>query len=306
MRIASLLPSATEIVYALGLGDALVGRSPECDFPPESAAKPVVSASVFDGRDLDSPAIDATVRRHLESPEGAGSLYHIDLEKLKAVGPDLILTQGLCEVCAASVDEVRDAARSLDAPPEVMSLDPISLEGILDDILRVGTRVGRLEAAEALVGSLRARLAAVRARTQGASRPRVACLEWFDPIFNAGHWVPEQVELAGGGEVLGTFGKPSRTIPWERVLAAEPEVLVLMPCGFDVSRALKEVHFITTREGYGNLPAVRSGLVFVVNGSSYFNRPGPRTVDGVELLAHLIHPDLFPDSWPNDAAQRLS
>ncbi|HEV8595597.1 MAG TPA: cobalamin-binding protein [Thermoplasmata archaeon] len=306
MRIASLLPSATEIVYVLGLGESLVGRSPECDFPLEVSAKPVISASVFDGTDLDSASIDATVRRHLESPEGAGSLYHIDVEKLRAVRPDLILTQGLCDVCAASVDEVRDAASALDAPPEVVSLDPTSLDEILEDILVVGEKAGRPAAAVQLVRDLRARLEEVRAKTEGADRPTVACIEWFDPIFNAGHWVPQQVEYAGGREVLGTFQKPSRTIPWELVLAAEPDVLVLMPCGFDVPRAIKEARSVTAREGFEALPAVREGRVYVVNGSAYFNRPGPRTVDGVELLAHLIHPELFPEPWPDDAARRLT
>lgn len=306
MRIASLVPSATEIVYALGIGDALVGRTPECDYPPEVAAKPVVSSSVFDGADLDSPAIDATVRRHLEGPDGTGSLYHLDMEKLGAVRPDIILTQGLCDVCAASVDDVRAAAGALGSPPEVVSLDPSSLDDILENILVVGERTGCLGRAKELVHGLKARLDAVRAKTRNAARPRVVCLEWFEPIFNAGHWVPQQVEYAGGREVLGTLGKPSRTIPWERVLAAEPEVLVLMPCGFGVQRALKEVRLITERVGFAELPAARDGRVFVVDGSSYFNRPGPRTVDGVELLAHLIHPDLEPGVWPDDAAQRLT
>ena len=306
MRIVSLLPSATEIVYALGLGESLVGRSPECDYPPEVAAKPVVSASVFDGTAMGSAEIDATVRRHLESPAGAGSLYHIDRERLRAARPDLILTQALCDVCAATVDEVRDAAGALDSAPEVLTLSPTSLDDILEDILVIGERTGRRDRAKALVNELRARLAAVRARAAGGDEPRVACVEWLDPIFNAGHWVPQQVEYAGGREVLGAMGKPSRTVPWDRVVAAKPDVLVLMPCGFDVARAAAEASLITEREGFPEMPAAREGRVFLVNGSAYFNRPGPRTVDGVELLAHLLHPDRFPKAWPDSAARRLT
>ncbi len=306
MRIASLLPSATEIVYALGLGDALVGRSPECDFPPEVAAKPVVSASVFDGKDLGSAAIDETVRRHLAGLNDAGSLYHIDLEMLRTIRPDLVLTQGLCNVCAAGVEEVRTAAGSLRPCPEVMSLDPTSLDDILESILVVGERTDRRHEAKSLVNRLQERLERVRSRTRDAAKPRVACIEWFDPIFSAGHWVPQQVEYAGGREVLGVAGKPSRTIPWETVLAAEPEVLVLMACGFDVPRALREVLLITERDGFADLPAAKDGAVFVVDGSAYFDRPGPRTVDGVELLAHLIHPERFPEPWPDAAARRLT
>ena len=306
MRIASLLPSATEIVYALGLGDSLVGRSPECDYPPEIAAIPAVSASVFDGTAMGSAEIDATVRRHLESPAGAGSLYHIDRERLRAAKPDLILTQALCDVCAATVDEVRDAAGALDTAPEVLTLSPTSLDDVLEDILVIGEQTGRRERAKALVNELRMRLETVRARTADAAKLRVACLEWLDPIFNAGHWVPQQVEYAGGREVLGAMGKPSRTVTWERVLAANADVLVLMPCGFDVARAAAEASLVTQRESFMDIPAAREGRVFLVNGSAYFNRPGPRTVDGVELLAHLIHPDLFPKPWPDSAARRLT
>ena len=306
MRIASLLPSATEVVYALGLGDALVGRSPECDYPPAVTAKPVVSASVFDGTSMGSAEIDATVRRHLESPAGAGSLYHIDLARLRAVKPDLILTQALCDVCAATVDEVQAAAQGLDPAPEVLTLSPSSLDDILEDILVIGERTGRRDRAKALVNELRTRLETVRARVADAGKPRVVCLEWLEPIFNAGHWVPQQVEYAGGREVLGSAGKPSRTVPWDRVIAANPEVLVLMPCGLDMGRAERETSLVTDRDGFADLPAVRDGNVFLVNGSAYFNRPGPRTVDGVELLAHLLHPEISPKAWPDDAARRLT
>lgn len=305
VRIASLLPSATEIVYALGLGDRLVGRSPECDFPGEVTAKPVVSTSVFDGTHLGSAEIDEVVRHHLHTSDGR-SLYHIDLERLRELRPDVLLTQALCDVCAAAVDEVRDAANRLASPPEVVSLDPTSLDDILENILVIGKKTGNLARARSLAKSLHGRLEAVRGRTRELGRPRVACLEWFEPIFSAGHWIPQQVEFAGGREVLGTMGKPSRVVTWDRVLAAEPEVLILMACGFDVPRALREVHLITERPGYDSIPAIREGRAFVVNGSAYFNRPGPRTVDGVELLAHLLHPDSFPDTWPDDAARRLT
>ena len=306
MRIASLVPSATEIVYSLGLGDHLVGRSPECDYPPEVVAKPVVSASVFDGAALASPDIDATVRRHLAGPDGAASLYHVDGERLRRARPDLLLTQGLCRVCAASVEAVRRAADSMDRPPEVLSLDPTSLDDIFEDILLVGEKTGQPERAKGLVAALRERVEVVRRTVSGRARPGVVCIEWFDPVFSAGHWVPEQVAYAGGEERIGRPRTVSHVVPWDRIVAAEPEVLVLMACGFDVPRAIQEVHRITRREGFASIPAVRDGRVFVVNGSAYFNRPGPRTVDGVELLAHLFHPDVFPEPWPDSAVRRLT
>src|SRR3990172_10773575 len=200
------------------------------------------------------------------------------------------------------VDEVRAAARGLDTSPEVLTLAPMSLEDVLEGILVIGERAERGERAKNLVSSLRGRLEAVRGRIGSAAKLRVACIEWFDPIFNAGHWVPEQVEYAGGREVLGSPGIPSRTTPWEDVLAARPEVLVLMACGFDVPRAVREAHLVTERVGFEDLPAVQEGRVYVVNGSAYFNRPGPRLVEGVELLAHLLHPDRFPGAWPDAAA----
>lgn len=306
VRIASLLPSATEIVYALGLGEALVGRSPECDYPHEVAAKPVVSTSVFDGRAMVSPEIDATVRRHVGGGEGSSSLYHIDVDALRAARVDLLLTQALCDVCAASVDEVRTAANELDPAPEILTLSPTSLDDVLEDIVILGGKTDRLLAARELVHSLRQRLERVQGATRNAAKPRVACIEWFDPIFTAGHWVPEQVAYAGGREMLGTPGRPSRTIPWEQVCAADPEVLVLMACGFDVPRGVSEAHRVTERDGFAELAATREGRVFVVDGSSYFNRPGPRVVEGVELLAHVIHPELFTAGWPDTAVRRLS
>ena len=303
MRICSLLPSATEIAFALGLGDEVVGVTHECDYPPEARRRRVVVRSAIDPARHKSGAIDGLVRARLAAKK---SIYTIDLPSFREAAPDFILTQSLCEVCALDYDEVIEAARSLAEEPKIVSLAPTTLAEVLGDIAAVGAAAGRAAEAAALAGGLKNRIARVRERIAGAAlRPRVACIEWFEPLYNAGHWVPEMVELAGGVDGLGKSGRPSEAIGWDAVRAFAPEVIVLLPCGFDVERALLEAPLLRGLDGWRDLPAVRAGGVYAVNGSAYFNRPGPRLVDGIEILAAIFHPEIFPDAPPPDAARKF-
>ena len=302
MRIVSLLPSATEIVCALGLSDALVGVSHDCDFPPEVRRKPVLSEAII-AAPQSSPAIEARIRGVVHTGK---SVYHLDDAALARLDPDLILTQELCAVCAPSYTLVQQAAKLLDAQPRIVSLEPRGLRDVLDNILLVGELTGTGRQAQTLVRRLRSRIEAVRRRAAAASPRRVACLEWLDPIYAGGHWVPEMVALAGGLDVLGRRGDPSSVVEWEAVVAAQPEVLVLMPCGFDIGRTRAELPWLTARPGWGALPAVRNGRVYLTDASAHFNRPGPRLVDGLEILAAAIHPEAFGDDAPPGSIARMS
>ena len=300
MRICSLLPGATEIACALGLGDQLVGVTHECDHPAEAQYKPVVVKSVIDSKRMTGAEIDRKVAELLQAGKG---LYFIDEAAFAAAAPDVILTQGLCEVCALDHSEVVKAAGKLARQPVIVSLNPHSLAELLDDIGRVGAATDRRQAAEALVDGLRRRIAEVGCR-EPDRRPRVVCLEWFEPLYTAGHWVPEMVALAGGHDVIGRAGEPSAKIEWQDVVAVKPEVILLMPCGFDVRRTVKESTPLRALPGWKDLPAVRSENVFALNGNAYFSRPGPRLVNGLEILARIIHPDTV--SWsvePTDASR---
>ena len=300
MRIVSLLPAATEICCALVLGDYLVGVSPECDHPPAVVGKRVVSRAllVYEGK-----SSGETSRMVGETLESGGALYQVDERALRAAAPDLILTQGLCDVCAPTLGDVQEVAERLPRPPEVLSLDPHSLDDVLSDIERVGRLCGAHDPAEALVASLRGRIqeVATRASTSHA-RPETVCLEWLDPFFVAGHWVPEMVVLAGGRDALGVPGEPSRRVTAEEVVDAAPSVVVLMPCGFDLDRTRQEAPTVTSAPLWADLPAARSNRVWTVDGSAYFNRPGPRLVDGLEILAHILHPEIFPGRPSRKAA----
>jgi iron complex transport system substrate-binding protein len=299
-----LLPSATEIVYALGLGDQLYGVSHECDYPPEAAAKPTLIRSAFDQSSLSSLEIDHAVMERLRSGEG---VYTIDQDLLRQAEPDLILTQELCDVCAVPYSEVKRAVDQLVSQPRLLPLSPSLLGDVLQDISRVGEATGREEQAGFLVRRLRERIDRVTARTAtAAERPATFCLEWADPLYVAGHWIPEMVEMAGGIDGLGGKGKPSVQIEWERVVKYAPEVVILMPCGFDVERAVREVPLLTRLPGWSDLPAVQRGQVYAVNATAYFSRSGPRLVDGLELLAKILHPELFPGPIPGEAARPLS
>jgi len=304
MRIASLLPSATEILFALGLDDEVVGVSPECDFPAAARDRPVLSRNLIHPETMTQREIDGKVVQHLHD---GGSLYHIDAGLLEAAAPDVIFTQGLCEVCAASIEDVKSVASKLSRPPKVVSLDPTDLHGVLASIETVGRETGRAAESAFLVESLRARLLSIETETWDLERvPTVGCLEWFDPLFNAGHWVPEMVEAAGGADVLAVPGKPSVRLEWRDVATAAPEVVVLMPCGFGVDRVVTDLKILSNLPGWRDLPAARADRVYAVDASSYFSRPGPRLVDGVEILAHVLHPDTFPKEWPKAAVMRLA
>ena len=303
MRICSLLPSATEIAFALGLDDSVVAVTHECDYPPQARSKRVVVKSSIDPARQSSAEIDKSIGERLKGSRG---VYTIDLPRLREADPDLILTQELCDVCAVDYDEVLSAARSLARKPKIISLTPTLLAGVLRDIELVGEATGKQREAGAVVGRLSARIDRVREQVAGAgTRPRVACIEWLDPIYIAGHWIPEMVELAGGRDKLGKKGLPSEKTSWDRVVQSVPEVIVLMPCGFEVERTMKELELLHRLPGWDDLPAVREMRVFAVNGSAYFNRPGPRLVDGLEILAQLFHPEIFPGEPDAHTARRV-
>lgn len=284
-RIVSLLPAATEILHFLGVTDRLVGVSDDCDWPPEVRNRPSVSVSRIDDS-RSSGAIDEQVR---EESHAGRSLYHVHEDRLSELDPDLVVTQEQCDVCAPSFDDVRNSCRSLAGSPEVLSLEPYGLEDVLETIHVLGKAVGRSGRAKELVDDLRARQDRVSSVTgETGWSPDVACLEWLDPIFVGGHWVPEMVELAGG-HPLGEPGEHSHEIDWSDVLAQDPDLLVLMPCGFETERAVREGRtFLEQRRKGRGLP---EGLrVYAVNGSYYFSRPGPRLWEGLSVLARLQHP----------------
>lgn len=303
MRICSLLPSATEIAFALGLGDSVVAVTHECDYPPEAKSKEIVVRSSIDAARNSSAEIDETISQLLRARKG---IYTIDLPRFREANPDLILTQELCDVCAVDYNEVVAASQSLARKPDIISLAPTLLSDVLRDIELVGEATGKKREAEAFVARLKQRIDRVREQASRSDhRPRIACLEWLDPIYNAGHWIPEMAELAGGKDELGKKGKPSEKMDWNRVVEAAPEVIVLMPCGFEIERTLKEAHLLYQLPGWSDLPAVKNGNVFAVNGSAYFNRSGPRLVDGLEILSQIIHPGIFSWQASPEAAQRL-
>ncbi|MFC6091518.1 ABC transporter substrate-binding protein [Saccharothrix lopnurensis] len=283
MRIVSLLPAATDIVAELGRVGDLVGRTHECDWPAEVASVPVVTATGLDPDRLSSREISAAVGGHRGS-----SLYSLDSDLLAELAPDVVLTQDLCEVCAVSYQRVTDAVRVMDVGPRVVSLEPRTTAGVLDCVRRVGGLLG-VDDTEERVTALEARLAAVAAAVAGRARPRVAAVEWLDPVWPAGHWVPEQVTRAGGDPLLAGAGEHTSPVEWSAVLDARPDVVLLMPCGLSPERTLSELDVLTGRPGWSELPAVRTGEVWVLDGPAYFNRPGPRVVRGAEVLAHVLH-----------------
>ncbi len=303
MRIVSLLPSATEIVFALGLGDDLAGVTHECDYPPEAKLLPAVTHSIFE-----HAGSSAEIHRHISSAVHSGSsIYGLDQQLLEKLDPDLILTQELCQVCAVSYGEVRKAVRQLPGERKVLSLEPTSLEGILGTIRQAGEATGTSRQAEAVVRDLRQRIDAVARRADGVfAPPKVFAMEWLDPPFIGGHWVPEMIRLAGGRDGLGQEGKPSRQASWEEIAAYDPDVIVLMPCGYDLDRTLMDLGQVKLPPAWHGLRAVLGGRVYAVDGSSYFNRPGPRIVDGLEILAEILHPDRFPRRKPGDAWAKVN
>jgi iron complex transport system substrate-binding protein len=286
MRVASLLPSATEMVHFAGAGENLVGVTHECDYPPGVQNLPKLTSSKI-GRSMTSAEIDAAIGRHLTD---SGSIYALDVDLLAELSPDLILTQGLCDVCAVSMNLVEEAASTLESKPEIVSLNPASLGDVLEDAARIGEALGRGKETGEKIAALRERLARVEEAVAGLPRPRVGCIEWLDPLFSAGHWVPEMVRIAGGEELFSGPGEPSVRLTWPDVFEAAPEVLVLMPCGFGVERTIYEARALPEVPGWDGLPAVEDGRVWAVGANSYFSRPAPRLIEGVEILARILHP----------------
>jgi iron complex transport system substrate-binding protein len=286
MRIVSLVPHATELLFALGLGDQVVAVTHECDYPKTAGSLPHITRDRLPGG-LSAAEIDAVVREHTERGE---AIYELDAERLQELEPDLIVTQALCPVCAVSVDDVRAVAGTIPSRPHVVALDPHTLGESFGDVRTVAQLTRSRDAALDLIARQRARIDAVKIAVRKAERVPVAAIEWLDPVFVAGHWTPQIIDLAGGIDVLGFPGEPSERSTWETVAAAAPRVVVAMPCGYDAERARAEA------EGHADaLRTVGAERVVAVDASAYFSRPGPRLVDGLELMAHILHPDLVPE-----------
>lgn len=285
MRIISLVPNGTEILFAVGAGDLVVGVSHECDFPPEARTRPILTGSAL------TPGMSsAEVDQAVSAQVGSGlSLYTLDEARIAELAPDLIVTQELCPVCAVSTEQVDGAVRPLPRCPDLLSLDPRTLADVFADIRQVGTATGHSAEAEALLRDLQARLDAVRARVAGRPRPRVVALEWLDPPFAGGHWVPEMIEIAGGVDAFARAGDHSRRLTWDEVRAADPDHLVVMPCGYDEDGAREQMGLMAERPEWRELRAVREGRVHPVDANGCFSRPGPRLVDGIERLAAIFH-----------------
>jgi iron complex transport system substrate-binding protein len=302
VRIATLLPSATEIVCALGLAGDIVGVTHECDFPPDVRGRPLIVRGKIDAARLSSIEINAQVEASLARGEG---LYDIDLQALHALRPDLLITQDLCEVCALPGTDVEAVIDTLPSPPKVLRLHPHTLSDILEDIGAVGAATGRQAEASRVVAHLRKRIARVAGALRGRPRPRVACLEWLAPPFCGGHWMPEVVRLAGGRELIGRAGRPSFRIEWAQIGAARPDIVALVLCGFDVARTQREAVGLASHAEWLAFPAVRAGRVYATDASSYFSRSGPRIVDGIEIMAAILHPDAVSWSTPPGSWARL-
>jgi iron complex transport system substrate-binding protein len=291
MKICSFLPSATEILFALGMGEDVVGVTFECDYPAEAAGKAVVVHSAMQSG-LTPREIDDVVRA---TAVVGGSLYFVDWAMLEALSPDLIVAQDLCRVCAISTPSIARDLSELTVVPRVVSLSPHSLTDVLGDIEAVGEVVERQDAARELTAALRGRIRRVRERVQAADgrKPRVLCLEWLDPLYQGGHWIPEMVALAGGEAVLATAGEKSVRIAWEDVVASDPEIIVLMPCGFHLEETVAQYRAMALAAEWKTLSAVRDGAVYAVDGTAYFSRPGPRLVEGLEILAAIFSGEGF-------------
>jgi iron complex transport system substrate-binding protein len=303
MRIVSFLPSATELAFALGLGDDVVGVSHECDYPPEAKTRPTVVQCAIPLESLAPAEIDAAVSTQLRVGE---SIYTVDTELLKALEPDLILVQDLCEVCAASGNQTERALAALGGKANVLTLAPRSLREINENLRTLGEVAGRLDIAQTLITSHRERMARVTSELRDAPRRRVFFVEWVDPIFCGGHWVPEMIELAGGFDALGRKGGDSVRVLRQDVLQWAPEVVVISPCGAHLESAVEQGRAFLNDPFWSTLPAVQAGDVFAVDASSYFARPGPRVFDGIELLAHIFHPERVHDRIRGGAVRLAS
>ncbi len=298
MRVVSLLPSATEIVCALGLADTLVGVSHECDYPPEVVQDlPRLTRSTLP-QGLTAAQIDAEVSARLRRGE---SLYEIDEDLLARLQPDVLITQELCDVCAVAFGNVCEAALRLPNPPQVLSLKPPTLEAVFEDVLTVGQALGVPDQAERLVSRLRQRLDELDrlVQAQAHTRPRVFAMEWLDPPFAAGHWVPEMIARAGGEEVLGQAGRPSFRVTWDQIIAAQPQIILLIPCGYHQEQAWLEWQRLQKPPEAQAIPALRDGRVYALDANSYCSRPSPRLIEGIEHMLRLFHPQIWPSVVPS-------
>ncbi|NOT23960.1 MAG: cobalamin-binding protein [Nitrospiraceae bacterium] len=288
MRICSLLPSATEVIALLGLSERLVGISHECDYPPSIRTVPIMVEPMVSPHGLASADIDSQVNRLVASGQ---RLYRLKDRLLEQAQPDLIVSQDLCHVCAITPSQLHGAIGSMSRQPTVLTLNPSTVQDMIDDIVRIGDAADRSVEAHLLAKRLRDRLDALHSRIQGIMhRPRVVCIEWLSPFYVAGHWVPEMVQLAGGQDVLAQSGRPSRVVLWDEVLAADPDILIMMPCGFSIERTHTELQEMIGQSGQWQLSDDLAQRTFLVDASSYFSRPGPRLIDGIELLATILHP----------------
>lgn len=304
MKICSLLPGATEVIAALGLADHLVGISHECDYPPAIRTTPVMIRAVIDQEQMTSPDIDRAVTRAAAEHQ---SLYTLDDAMFRQAEPDLVITQDLCHVCAVTPSQLHRAIDSLPRRPHVLTLNAAALEDMLSDIERIGEATNTTSAARTFTSELRTRLHNVRKRVSvDQALPSVVCLEWLDPLYAAGHWVPEMVSWAGGRHLLGRAGSQSERITWEQLVAAAPDILIIMPCGFSIERTVREMNRLTSYPDWPRLPAVQHGRVFAVDSGAYFSRPGPRLVDGTEILAALCHPSQFGQIMPAGARRLVT
>jgi iron complex transport system substrate-binding protein len=301
MNIVSLLPSATEILYALGLGKSVVGVTHECDFPEDVRNKPILTRCVFDSVKLSQHEIDSKVRELATAGE---SLYAINDELLREVKPDLIVTQDLCHVCAITPREVDRAISNLETKPDVLSLNPKNLEDVFSDMIQVGNRTKIV--AQPIVKELQDRIKKIAPASLLSPRPSVACIEWLNPLWRTGHWVPEMVQLAGGEEVFAQIGHPSRPLKWEELAEKDPDILIFMPCGYNLEKTRDEFTKSQTVFPWHKLKSYQNGLIYLTDANSYFSRSGPRLVNGVELLAEILHPEFFQGLAPAGSYVRMS
>jgi iron complex transport system substrate-binding protein len=303
-RLVSFLPAATEMVFALGTGDDLAGVSHECDFPPAARTKPVVVKPALPLETMTLSEIDTAVAQHIGSGK---SLYQVDERLLKEIAPTHILTQDLCQVCAPSGNEITDALAALPIKPQILWFSPHRIEDIFGNMRELAAAISLSAKAEAWIAAARARLQTIVEKVKAVPRrPRVFCLEWVDPYYCCGHWVPEMVEMAGGEDALGRKGTDSVRVSWTDIEQWSPEIVIVSPCGFDTEKAVHQTEQLLRQPGWSDLPAARNDRIYAVNANAYFARPGPRIVDGVELLAHLLHPELIDWNGPPGAFQQIS
>ena len=302
LRIASFLPGATELICALGLTDKLVGVSHECDFPPEVRGKPVVVHCAMDLASLNLEQIDQAVSERVGK---GGSVYAVDEAQIRKAAPTLVITQDLCQVCAPSGNEATQVLKTLEPKPEILWQTPHSFEDVLKDLLDLGEKTGTRSIAEKLVAQARERVVKVASKTAGLAPVKVFFMEWVDPVYCGGHWVPQMLQWAGGIDEISKPNVDSVRVAWEDVVRFDPEILIVAPCGFKSPDAVKQAKLLESRSGWGDLKAVQSGRVYAVDANSYFARPALRLVEGVEILAHLIHPEFFSWGGPSDAFAKI-